>query len=102
MTRSAHVWKETIMATVRIRYWRDIPSEVEVEDEGCLVTRTLSNRYQSLIHQLAAMQTPAGTEIPIEQWRETAFARPGDAITVAFEVIDELEGEFDRMHARRP
>jgi hypothetical protein len=95
------MWKEPIMATVRILYWRDIPSKVEVDDGNCVVTRSLSARFQNLIQQLATMQPQAGDETSIEQWREsTAAVRPGDAITVAMQVLDEVEGEFDHIVAR--
>ncbi len=88
-------------ATVRILYWHDIPSKVEVEDEGCVVTRSLSSRYQDLIQKLAMMQGRAGGGTTVEQWREAATAvRSGDAITVAMEVVDELEGEFDHIVSR--
>jgi Virulence factor len=94
------VGKELITATVRILYWRDIPSKVEVEDETCVVTRSLSDRYQDLIRKLAKLQPLAGAEASVEVWREaTALARPGDAITVAKQVLDELEGQFDRIAA---
>jgi Virulence factor len=94
------VSKEPITATVRILYWRDIPSKVEVEDEACVVTRSLSDRYQNLIHKLSTMQA-AGDDASVGQWREAkAVVRPGDAITVAVQVIDELEGEFDDIAAR--
>jgi hypothetical protein len=86
-------------ATVRILYWRDIPSKVEVEDEGCIVTRSLSERYQELIHRLAVMQSGEGDVASAEQWRVAAI-RSGDAITVAMQVIDELEEEFDHIVAR--
>ena len=92
------VWKEPITATVRILYWLDIPSKVEVEDEACVVTRSLSDRYQNLIQKLA---TRAGDGTSVGQWREAAaVVRPGDAITVAMQVIDELEREFDHIAAR--
>ena len=92
--------KEPTTATVRILYWRDIPSKVEVEDEICVVTRSLSDRYQELIHKLARMQPLAGAEASVDEWREaTASVRSGDAISVAMQVLDELEGQFDRIAA---
>ncbi len=91
------VWKEPITASVRILYWLDIPSKVEVEDEAGVVTRSLSDRYQNLIHKL---ETRAGDGTSVGQWREAAaFMRPGDANTVAMQVIDELEREFDQIAA---
>ena len=95
------VWNEPDTATVRILYWRDIPSKVEVDDGNCVVTRSLSARFQNLILQLVTMQPQAGDETPLEDWREaTAAVRPGDAITVAMQVLDELEGEFDQIATR--
>lgn len=93
--------QEPITATVRILYWRDVPSKVEVEDETCVVTRSLSDRFQKLIQKMAGMQPQAGDEASTEQWREaTAAERTGDAITVAMQVLDELEAEFDHIVAR--
>jgi len=95
------MWNEPVTATVRILYWRDVPSKVEVEDETCVVTRSLSDRFQNLIQKLARMQPQAGDETSIEQWREAiAVERTGDAITVAMQVLDELEAEFDHIVAR--
>jgi hypothetical protein len=46
------------------------------------------------------MQPLAGAEASVEEWREaTALVRSGDAITVAMQVLDELEGQFDRIAA---
>ncbi len=65
------VWKEPITASVRILYWLDIPSKVEVEDEAGVVTRSLSDRYQNLIHKL---ETRAGDGTAVGQWREYGAA----------------------------
>src|SRR5215471_7415499 len=90
------VVKGPITATVRILYWRDIPSKVEVEDETCVVTRALSDRYQDLVNKLAKMPPLAGAEASVEEWREvTALMRPGDVISVAMQVLGELEEQFD-------
>jgi hypothetical protein len=95
------IGKEFNTSLVRIVYWRDIPSRVEAEDASCVVSRTLSDRFQNLIGKLAKRRH-AADEMSLDGWREgSELVRSGDAIDVAAQVIDELEKEFEQFEARR-
>ena len=43
------------MATYRILYWQEVPSQVKAEDAADEVSLPLSDRFQARIDQLAAL-----------------------------------------------
>jgi hypothetical protein len=80
------------VATVRILYWQEIPSQVRAEDDSDEVTLPLSDRFMTQIDLLAAARGLQGTDDYLAQWRwSDDEARDGSADDVARAVVAELE-----------
>ena len=89
------------MAKLQILYWQEIPSIVEVRDQGRVVKRPLSDKYQALIDQIAMLRKLAGTDGYLEQWNKgEVVERAGDAETVALQVAEDLEARFDEIRSQ--
>lgn len=83
------------MATYEIIFWRDVPSMIEARDDGGVVTRQLSERFQMLIDSAAMQVGLEGSEAYLEQWRRSERQeRAGSAADVADAVARELEERF--------
>ena len=85
------------MARYQVLYWKDIPAQVKAADEGGKrISRTLPDRFQAMIDQIAMQEGLAGTNDYLDQWRWTEkLERPGSADEVVDSVIKELVREFE-------
>ncbi len=65
------------MATYKILYWQEIPSQIKAEDERDDVTLSLDPRFMERIDQLAAQRGLQGADDYLAQWHwsEDAGAR---------------------------
>ena len=89
------------MATVQIVYWKDIPSAVEVTDEGCVIRQPLGVRYQGLIERVAAERGLKLTKDHGTQWSVgIAVEQSGDASTVVLGILEDLERRFPEFEAQ--
>ena len=89
------------MATVQILYWKDIPSAVEVTDEGCVIWQPLGARYQGLIERVASERGVNLTEDHGTHWSMgIAAEQPGDASTVVLSIVEDLERRFPEFEAQ--
>ena len=80
------------MATYRILYWQEIPSQIKAEDAADEVSVPLSSRFQEQIDQLAAARGLQATDDYLAQWHwGDAQDRDGSAEDVAQAVKAELE-----------
>ena len=80
------------MATYKILYWQEVPSQIKAEDEQDDVTLALDDRFQERIDQLAAARGLQGSDDYLAQWRWTEEQeRDGSAQDVAEAVKAELE-----------
>ncbi|MBI1847554.1 MAG: virulence factor [Candidatus Rokubacteria bacterium] len=83
------------MATYELIVWRGIPTVVEARDEGGVVSKPLSDKFQQLVDSAAIQLGLEGSEAYLEQWGRSAPAeRPGGAREVAEAVAEELEARF--------
>ena len=84
------------MAQYQVLYWKDIPAQIKASDDsGKRISRTLPDRFQIKIDQVAMQQGLAGTEDYLNQWKWTEkFERAGSAEEVVQAVIQELEQQF--------
>ena len=83
------------MATYRILYWQEIPSQVRAEDGGDEVTVPLAPRFMERIDQLAAQRGLQGTDDYLAEWHWSEDAeRAGSAEAVATAVQQELESSL--------
>jgi cvfA/B/C family virulence factor len=82
------------MATYKILYWQEIPSQIKAEDERDDVTLPLEPRFMERIDQLAAQRGLQGTDDYLAQWRwSDDQERNGTAEDVARAIKAELEAD---------
>ena len=82
------------MATYKILYWQQIPSQVRAEDEQDDVTVPMPERFMARIDHLAMSTGMSGTDDYLEQWRwSQEEERPGTAREVAEAVVAELAAQ---------
>lgn len=80
------------MATYRILYWQEVPSQIKAEDSDGDVTLPLSARFLARIDQLAMERGLQDADEYLEQWRwGDEEERAGSATEVAEAVRAELE-----------
>lgn len=85
------------MATYKILYWQEVPSQIRVEDELDDVTLPLPDKFQEEIDRLAAKRGLQGSDDYLAQWRwSEEETREGDARAVAEAVKSELENAWLR------
>ena len=84
------------MATYKILYWQEIPSQIKVKDDLDDVTLPLDSRFMERIDQLAAQRGLQSTDDYLAQWRwSDEQERGGTAEDVARAVKLELEADFN-------
>ena len=82
------------MATYKILYWQEIPSQIKAEDDVDDVTLPLDPRFMERIDQLAAQRGLQSTDDYLAQWRwSDEQEREGTAEEVARAVKLELEAD---------
>jgi hypothetical protein len=80
------------MATYKILYWQEVPSQIKAEDEFDEVTLPLDGRFQIRIDQLAMQRGLDKADDYLEQWHwGEELVREGQAQDVAEAVKAELE-----------
>lgn len=84
------------MATYRILYWQEIPSQIKAADDLDEVTVQLDSRFMERIDQLAAQRGLQSTDDYLAQWHwSDEQEREGAAEAVARAVKQELEADAD-------
>ncbi len=82
------------MATYKILYWQEVPSQIKAEDAEDDVTITLPPKFQEQIDRLAVQRGLQGSDDYLAQWRwSDEEEREGSAVDVAEQVKAELEAE---------
>jgi hypothetical protein len=83
------------MATYKILYWQEIPSQIKVEDDdGNEVSLPLDQKFQERIDELAAQRGLQSADDYLAQWNWSDEAdRPGSAQEVAEALKAELEAQ---------
>ena len=82
------------MATYKILYWQEIPSQIKAEDDSDDVNLQLEPRFMERIDQLAAQRGLQGQDDYLAQWRwSDEQERDGTAGDVARAIKDELEAD---------
>ena len=80
------------MATYKILYWQEVPSQIHVEDGADEVRLALSPRFMERIDRLAAQRGLQGTDDYLAQWHwSDEVDRDGSLEEVAEAVRAELE-----------
>ena len=84
------------MATYRILYWQEIPSQIKAVDDLDEVTVRLDARFMERIDQLASQRGLQAADDYLAQWRwSDPQERDGTAADVAAAVKRELEAAAD-------
>ena len=84
------------MATYKILYWQEIPSQVRAEDDAEDVTLALPPKFLEQIDRLAVQRGLQQSDDYLAQWRwSEEEERDGSAQDVAQAVVAELEAKAD-------
>lgn len=82
------------MATYKILYWQEIPSQIKAEDDADDVTLPLDGKFMDQIDKMAAQRGLTGADEYLAQWKWTEEEeREGSAREVAEAVKAELEAK---------
>lgn len=83
------------MATYKILYWQEVPTQIKAEDALDDVTVQLDGRWMERIDRLAGERGLQGADDYLAQWRwSEEEERPGSAQEVADALKAELEAEW--------
>jgi Virulence factor len=83
-----------IVATYKILYWQEIPTQIKVEDEADDITLMLAPRFMEHVDILAAKRGLQSADDYLAQWKWSDEAeREGSAQEVAEAVKAELEAQ---------
>ena len=84
------------MATYKILYWQEIPSQIKVEDDSDDVTVQMPDRFQERIDLMAARRGLQQSDAYLAQWEWSEEEdREGSADEAAEAVKAELEAKAD-------
>ena len=84
------------MATYKVLYWQEIPSQIKVEDDADDVTVQMPDSFQERIDQMAARRGLQDSDAYLAQWKWSEEEdREGSAEEVAEAVRAELEAKAD-------
>jgi hypothetical protein len=82
------------VATYRILYWQEVPSQIRAEDENGDVNLPLPQKFMVRIDALAAERGLEGADDYLAQWRwGDEEQREGSAQDVAEAISRELEAQ---------
>jgi hypothetical protein len=80
------------MATYKVMYWQEIPSQIRAEDDDGDVSLPLSPKFADLIDRLAMQRGLTGSDDFLAEWHwGEELDRDGTAQEVAEAVKAELE-----------
>lgn len=81
------------MARVRVMYWKEIPVQVQAEDENGRVSRQLEDRFQQAVDAIAMKDGSEGTDEYLDAWSFGPYAESeGTADDVADQLAVKLQG----------
>jgi hypothetical protein len=84
------------MATYKVLYWQEIPSQIKAEDDLDDVTVPMPDRFQERIDLMAARRGLQEADAYLAQWKwSEEEEREGSAEAVAGAVMAELEAKAD-------
>ncbi|MGA3017896.1 MAG: virulence factor [Bryobacteraceae bacterium] len=82
------------MATYKILYWQEVPSQIKAEDDQDEITVPMPPRFMERIDQLAAKRGLQQSDDYLAQWQwSDDQERPGTAREVAEAVAAELQSQ---------
>lgn len=85
------------MALYQILYWRDIPAQVRVFDGRKPISRSMPDRFQLEIDQVAMEEGLEGSDEYLDLWDWTKKQeREGEISELLDALVAELEAEHDK------
>ena len=90
------------MAKVRVMYWKEIPVQVQGQDESGAVSRQLDSRFQQGVDAIAMFDGSAGTDDYLMAWEWGELAEvEGSAQEAADAAARRFDEGFPRDFAAR-
>ena len=83
------------MAKIVIIYWRDIPSQVTVQEGRKRAKKLLPARFQEAIDRAAMRAKKIDSDAYLEDWERKNTKAEGDIDELLAEVVTKIEAEFD-------
>jgi hypothetical protein len=84
------------MATYKILYWQEVPSQVKADDGLDEVTLPMPARFMEEIDLLAAKRKLQSADDYLAQWHwSEEMERDGSAEDVASAVVSQLDSQWD-------
>jgi len=84
------------MATYKVLYWQEVPTQVRSEDDDDEVTLPLAPKFMERVDRLAVQRGLEGSDEYLEHWKwGDEEERAGSARAVAEAVVAELEAKAD-------
>ena len=80
------------MATYKILYWQEVPTQIRVEDDSSDLDVRLSPRFMERVDILAAQRGLQGADEFLAQWK---WSEEEDRDGTAEEVADALQAELE-------
>jgi hypothetical protein len=90
------------MAKVRVMYWKEIPLQVQAEDESGQVSRPLDDRFQQGIDAVSMLDGSSGSDEYLMAWSWGEYAHiDGSAEEAARTVAERFNRGFPRDFVSR-
>ena len=83
------------MAKVRVMYWKEIPVQVQAEDESGQVSEQLDPRFQEAVDAISMVDGSSGTDDYLEAWVWGGYLEvPGTAADAAKQLAERFNKGF--------
>jgi len=82
------------MTRVRVMYWKEIPVQVQAEDENGRVSRQLEDRFQKAADAVAMKDGSEGTDEYLDAWKFGPYA---EVENPASEIAEQLGSKLEKM-----
>ena len=90
------------MAKVRIMYWKEIPVQVQAQDESGQVSKPLDERFQQGVDAISMFDGSSGTDDYLMAWEWGEYAEfDGIAEEVASKMAERINGGFPQDFVAR-
>ena len=102
MNRIREEFGELVLAKVRLMYWKEIPVQVQAQDDSGTVSRQLDPRFQEGVDAVAMFDGSAGTDDYLMAWDWGDFKElGGSADAAADEAAEKLNRDFPENFVAR-
>ena len=90
------------VATVRIMYWKEVPVQVQAEDENGQVSKPLHERFQQGVDAISMFDGSSGSDAYLMAWEWGSETKvEGSAAEVAAAVAERYNNSFPEDFAAR-